>query len=68
MVQDFVGRYGVDYPILLDPGLETYYDWAGSDGLPRHYFIGVEGTVVREVIGPLEPGRMVAIVEELVDG
>jgi cytochrome c biogenesis protein CcmG, thiol:disulfide interchange protein DsbE len=64
-VVDWVDRYGIGYPILLDPGLETYYDWADTDGLPRHYFIGPEGTVVREVIGPLEPERMVEIVEEL---
>jgi cytochrome c biogenesis protein CcmG, thiol:disulfide interchange protein DsbE len=64
-VGDFVERYGVTYPILLDPTLETYYRWAGSDGLPRHYFIGPEGTVVREVIGPLDPARMVAILDEL---
>jgi cytochrome c biogenesis protein CcmG, thiol:disulfide interchange protein DsbE len=64
-VEDFVERYGVTYPILLDPGLETYYRWAGTDGLPRHYFIGEAGTVLREVIGPLEPLRMVEIVEEL---
>ena len=66
-VADFVDRYGVAYPILLDPGLQTYYDWAGSDGLPRHYFIGEAGTVLREVIGPLEPARMVEIVEELLE-
>ncbi len=64
-VTDFVDRYAVDYPILLDPSLDNYYRWAGTDGLPRHYFIGEAGTVLREVIGPLEPARMVAIVEEL---
>lgn len=64
-VTDFVDRYAVEYPILLDPTLETYYRWAGTDGLPRHYFIGIEGTVLREVIGPLDPARMVAILEEL---
>jgi thiol-disulfide isomerase/thioredoxin len=64
-VAGFVQRYGVTYPILLDPTLETYYRWAGTDGLPRHYFIGAEGTVVREVIGPLDPARMVAILDEL---
>ena len=64
-VTDFVERYGVTYPILLDPTLETYYRWAGTDGLPRHYFIGDEGTVLREVIGPLDPPRMVAILGEL---
>lgn len=64
-VTDFVDRYGISYPILLDPTLETYYRWAGSDGLPRHYFIGAEGTVLREIVGPLDPSRMVAILKEL---
>jgi thiol-disulfide isomerase/thioredoxin len=64
-VTDFVDRYDVDYPILLDPALQTYYRWAGTDGLPRHYFIGPEGTVLREIIGPLDPARMVAILDEL---
>ena len=68
VVEDFADRYGIEYPILLDPGLEAYYRWAGTDGLPRHYFIGAEGTVLREVIGPLEPSRMVTIVEELLEG
>jgi thiol-disulfide isomerase/thioredoxin len=67
-VADFAERYGVDYPILLDPGLENYYRWAGTDGLPRHYFIGADGTVLREVIGPLDPAAMVAIVDELLGG
>jgi thiol-disulfide isomerase/thioredoxin len=64
-VGDFVARYGIEYPILLDPGLETFYRWAGTDGLPRHYFIGAEGTVLREIVGPLDPARMVGILEEL---
>jgi thiol-disulfide isomerase/thioredoxin len=64
-VEDFVDRYGVTYPILLDPGLEAYYRWAGTDGLPRHYFVGAEGTVLREIIGPLDPARMVGILDEL---
>ena len=68
VVRDFVERYGVEYPILLDPTLDTYYRWAGTDGLPRHYFVGTEGTVLREIIGPLEPARMVGIVEELLGG
>ena len=64
-VEDFVERYGIEYPILLDPGLETFYRWAGTDGLPRHYFIGSEGTVLREIVGPLDPARMVGILDEL---
>jgi thiol-disulfide isomerase/thioredoxin len=65
-VADFVARYGIGYPVLLDPGLERYYRWAGADGLPRHYFIGEAGTVLREIVGPLEPARMVEIVDELI--
>jgi len=67
-VEDFVDRYGVTYPILLDPTLENYYRWAAADGLPRHYFIGADGTVLREVIGPLDPAQMVAILDVLLDG
>ena len=64
-VDDFAARYGIGYPILLDPGLETFYRWAGTDGLPRHYFIGSEGTILREIVGPLDPARMVSVLEEL---
>ena len=67
-VQDFVDRYGVTYPILLDPTLENYYRWATADGLPRHYFIGADGMVLREVIGPLDVAQMVAILDELLAG
>ena len=68
VVAGFVTRYGVEYPILLDAGLEAYYRWAGTDGLPRHYFIGAEGTILRAVIGPLEPSRMVATLDEPLEG
>lgn len=62
---DFVERLGIEYPVLLDPGLEAFYGWAGTDGLPRHYFIGPEGTVLREIVGPVDPARMVELVDEL---
>jgi thiol-disulfide isomerase/thioredoxin len=64
-VVDFVERYAIGYPILLDPDLDNFYRWAARAGLPRHYFIDGEGRVVREVIGPLAPARMLEIVEEL---
>jgi hypothetical protein len=56
----------VHYPLLLDPRLENYFRWARTDGLPRHFFVSPNGEVVREVIGPLEPGRMVSILRELI--
>jgi thiol-disulfide isomerase/thioredoxin len=65
-VADFVRRYAIRYPVLLDPTLDNFYRWANRDALPRHYFVDGKGTVVREVIGPLEPARMAAILAELV--
>ena len=64
-VTDFVDRYEISYPILLDPDLDNFYRWSGRSGLPRHYFVDGSGTVVREIIGPLAPARMLQIVEEL---
>jgi thiol-disulfide isomerase/thioredoxin len=64
-VDDFVARYAITYPILLDPALDNYYRWSGTDGLPRHYFVGADGVVLREVIGPLDPADMQRIVSEL---
>lgn len=31
----------------------------------RGYFIGAEETVLREIVGPLDPARMVGILGEL---
>jgi thiol-disulfide isomerase/thioredoxin len=64
-VTDFVERYAVAYPILLDPSLDNFYRWSARAGLPRHYFVNADGVVVREVIGPLAPTRMLQIVEDL---
>ena len=64
-VADFVERYAIGYPILLDPSLDNFYRWSARAGLPRHYFVDGAGKVVREVIGPLAPARMLEIVEDL---
>jgi thiol-disulfide isomerase/thioredoxin len=64
-VADWVARYAIGFPILLDPSLENYYRWSGTDGLPRHYFVGADGRVLREVIGPLDPDGMERILDEL---
>ena len=65
-VENFVDRYEISYPILLDPSLENFYRWSSLDGLPRHYFVDEGGRVVREVIGPLAPARMLQILEALI--
>lgn len=64
-VRQFADRYGIAYPILLDPTLDTFYRWSAQFGLPRHYFVGARGTVIREIPGELPPERMVALLGEL---
>jgi thiol-disulfide isomerase/thioredoxin len=65
-VEDFVARYAIGYPILLDPELAAADAWGATAGLPRHFFVDGNGVVVREVIGELPPNRMVAILEDLI--
>lgn len=64
-VREFVDRYDITYPILLDPTLANFYRWSPLFGLPRHYFIDADGTVVYEVAGELPPGQMAAVLDEL---
>jgi thiol-disulfide isomerase/thioredoxin len=64
-VAGFAERYGITYPILLDPTLANSNRWSLDPGLPRHWFVNGDGVVVREVVGPLDPVRMVELLEEL---
>lgn len=64
-VADFVRRYELTYPILLDPTLESYYRWSPQFGLPQHYFVDAEGRVLRQFNGELAPEAMVETVKEL---
>jgi len=65
-VRDFVDRYGITYPILLDPTLENFFRWSPVFGLPRHYFVDSSGTVVYEVSGELPADQMAGVLEELI--
>lgn len=64
-VADFVDRYGITYPILLDPTLENYYRWSPQFGLPKHYFVDANGVVLREIPGELPPEAMLEALDEL---
>lgn len=64
-VRDFIDRYQITYPILLDPQLENFYRWNPQFGLPRHFFVDTRGVVLRAIIGELPPGQMVEIVKSL---
>ncbi|MDQ2941218.1 MAG: TlpA family protein disulfide reductase [Chloroflexota bacterium] len=63
--RNFVERYDIKYPILLDPTLENFYRWSPQFGLPRHYFVRPGGTVVHEVPGELPPSDMAKVLEQL---
>lgn len=64
-IDDFVERYAISYPILLDPTLDNFYRWSPQFGLPKHYFVDEQGIVVREIPGELPPDQMVSLLEEL---
>jgi len=64
-VADFVDRYGITYPILIDPQLNNFYRWSPQFGLPRHYFVDGTGRVVREFPGELPPEKMIETLEQL---
>lgn len=64
-VQEFVDRYGITYPILLDPSLANFYRWSPQFGLPKHYFVDANGVVLREVPGELPPEAMLEMLDEL---
>ena len=66
-VADFVDRYGITYPILLDPRLDNFYRWSPQFGLPKHYFIDTSGRVVREFPGELPPEKMLETLEQLLN-
>jgi thiol-disulfide isomerase/thioredoxin len=64
-VRTFVERYGLTYPVLLDPSFENFYRWSPQFGLPRHYFVDGEGTIVYEVVGEMPPETMAGVLEDL---
>lgn len=64
-VVDFVDRYAITYPILLDPTLDNFYRWSPQFGLPKHYFVDAGGRVLRQFPGELPPQLMLETIEEL---
>lgn len=64
-VTNFIDRYGITYPILLDPTLENFYRWSPQFGLPKHYFVDANGVVLREIPGELPPEAMLETLDQL---
>ena len=50
-VQPFAAKYGLTFPVLLDPDGKTYRLY-GLTGVPESFIIDKNGTVIHKVIGP----------------
>ena len=64
-VREFVEELGVTYPIVMDFDSSIFSRYSPLFGVPRHYFIGRDGTIVAARIGELRPEEMDPLVREL---
>ena len=64
-VQAFVDQLGVRYPIVLDVDSAIFNRYSPLFGVPRHYFVGRDGTIVAARIGELRPDEMEPLLEDL---
>jgi thiol-disulfide isomerase/thioredoxin len=64
-VQAFVDELGVRYPIVLDVDSTIFNRYSPLFGVPRHYFVGRDGTIVAARIGELRPDEMEPLITEL---
>lgn len=64
-VGKFVDEIGVTYPIVLDFDSVIFNRYSPLFGVPRHYFVGRDGTIVAARIGELLPEEMEPLVQDL---
>ena len=64
-VREFVDEVGVSYPIVLDFDSVIFSRYSPLFGVPRHYFVGRDGTIVAARIGELRPDEMEPLVQAL---
>ena len=60
-IQEFLGRVPVAYPILVDtPGPADASVWLGNlkGVLPYSVLVGADGRILKQKIGPFEPGEI----------
>ena len=67
-MREFVDELGVTYPIVLDFDSAIFTRYSPLFGVPRHYFVGRDGTIVAARIGELRPAEMEPLVIELLAG
>lgn len=63
----FVERYGISYPVGLDPSGVVAVDF-GLTGIPEKYLIAPDGTVRRRFIGPMTEETLRAALDTLLAG
>ena len=66
-VRSFVDELGVRYPIVLDLDSTIFNRYSPLFGVPRHYFVGRDGTIVAARIGELRPAEMEPLVKGLLE-
>lgn len=64
-VREFIDEFGVRYPIVLDFDSTIFNRYSPLFGVPRHYFVGRDGTIVAARIGELRPDEMEPLVRQL---
>jgi peroxiredoxin len=66
-VIDYAKRVGFTFPLVADPQ-GTIADIYRTYGIPIHFFIGRDGTIVDVRIGRLTPDDMEQLVQQIVNG
>jgi peroxiredoxin len=51
VIRPFVAKYGLTFPVLLDPDRKTYRLY-GLTGIPETFLIDKNGVIVYKIIGP----------------
>lgn len=65
-VRDFRQMFGVNYPLLMDPGLQVGRQY-GASALPTTFVIDREGLIHAHEVGLLSRHDMIVMLEDLVD-
>jgi thiol-disulfide isomerase/thioredoxin len=55
-VRDAVERLGIEYPVMLDPGLR-YWNALDNHYWPAFYLVGADGTLLAQAIGEMHVGE-----------
>ena len=51
VVRPFAAKYGLTFPVLLDPDSKTYRLY-GLTGIPESFIVDKSGVVIHKIIGP----------------